>query len=77
MNIGTFIVMEREEALERAMAAQRARHAREQRGFGRGRRISREEALNRIAKTHPRSAWKILQGYRLGGRRPVPERRSH
>ena len=74
MNLGTFIVeQERQEAVERALARYKAEQSREQRrvlagkrsaGLGRGaRRISREEALAKIAKTHPRSAWKLLQGY--------------
>jgi hypothetical protein len=67
----------RQEAADRAMSRYRARQTREQRRFGRGTRIlSREEALSRIARTHPRSAWRILQGYGLGNRNPVPERRG-
>jgi hypothetical protein len=60
-----------------SQAVERARQARgEQRritprgstGLGHGtRRISREEAVAKIAKTHPRSAWRLLQGY-FGGR---------
>jgi hypothetical protein len=72
MRIGFFIEQERHEAVERAMSRYRAQ---EQRRFGR-RPLSREEALNKIARTHPRSAWKILQGYGLGNRRPVPEVRG-
>ena len=58
------------------MARHRIRQAREQcrtvpSRATRG--LSRQEALKRIAKTHPRRALKILNGYRLGGRRRVPE----
>ena len=68
----------RQEAVERAMARyreqERRKAARERRTTtGGGRQLTREDALNRIAKTHPRSALKILNGYRLGGRKPVPE----
>ena len=77
MNLG-FVIdqMERQEAVERAMARYRAQQARETRrsttggntGLGRGaRRISKEEAIAKIAKTHPRSAWKLLQAH-FGGR---------
>ena len=76
MSIGFQIVQQ--EAVERAMARYRANQAvREQRpatGLGHGaRRISREEAVAKIAKTHPRSAWKLLAGYLNG----VPARRSN
>jgi hypothetical protein len=78
MNIGYFLVEQEiaDKAVERAMAAHRARKAREQRrvtsrgntGLGRGaRRISREEAIAKIAKTHPRSALKLLNQH-FGGR---------
>jgi hypothetical protein len=68
-----------QEAADRAMARHRARQIREQRWTVAGRvtrGLSREEALNRIAKTHPRSAFKILNSYGLGNRRPVPEVRG-
>jgi hypothetical protein len=75
------IERERQEAVDRAMVRYRAEKAREKArrsGLGRGTRtMSREAALNRIAKTHPLSALKILNGYRLGGRKPVPERRGN
>jgi hypothetical protein len=77
MNIGWHIVeQERQEAAERAMSRYQANKAREQRrftprgtsGLGRGtRRISKEEAIAKIAKTHPRSALKLLQQH-FGGR---------
>ena len=81
MDIGWHLVeLERQEAVERAMATFRKRNAvREQRrtSLGRGsRRISRQEALNRIAATHPRSALKLFNSYGLGGRRPIPETRG-
>jgi hypothetical protein len=75
MNLGFIVEQERQEAVERAMSRYRAIQRRTAAGrVTRG--LSREEALNRIAKTHPRSAWKILNGYGLGNRNPVPERRG-
>jgi hypothetical protein len=74
MNIGYYIV--EQEIADKAVAAHRARQAREQRrtttrgnrGLGHGaRRISKEEAISMIAKRHPRSAWKLLQ-QNFGGR---------
>ncbi len=86
MSIGFQIVQQ--EAAERAMARYRARKAREAReravrpsvsqpttpnsGHG-ARKLSREEALQLIAKKSPRGAWKLLAGYLNG----VPTRRSN
>jgi hypothetical protein len=77
MNIGFAIVdQERQEAYERAMSRFRAHQARDtRRGTTRGasvpgrglRRISKEEAIAKIAKTHPRSALKLLHEH-FGGR---------
>jgi hypothetical protein len=73
MNLGFHIVQQ--EAAERAMAAYRAKQAvREQRPatcLGRGaRRLSREEAVEIIARKNPRAALKLLAGY-LGGARDI------
>ena len=77
MNLGTFIEMERQEAVERAMANYRANQGvRERRRTGLWRTISREEALNTIAKKNPRAALKLLHGYGIGVRTPAPELRS-
>jgi hypothetical protein len=77
MNIGWWVnELEREEAAARALSRYRAEKAREQRRVtsrgtttpGRGlRRISKEEAIAKIAKTHPRSALKLLHEH-FGGR---------
>lgn len=54
MNLGTFIEMERQEAVERAMANYRANQGvRERRRTGLWRTISREEALNRSPRRTP------------------------
>jgi hypothetical protein len=84
------IEMERQEAVERAMARYRADQARKQRrgaarsttraktGLGRGARtLSREEALAKIGQVSPRAALKILAGYGINRPTPLPERRGH
>jgi hypothetical protein len=79
MNLGFYIELERAEAVERAMPRHRAPQPRERRRTVPGRvtgKLSRQEALNRIARTHPRAALKILNAYGIGGRRPIPEVRG-
>jgi len=80
------IEMERQEAVDRAMARYRADQARKQRrgttraktGLGRGgRTLSREEALAKIGQVSPRAALKILAGYGINRPTPLPERRGH
>jgi hypothetical protein len=80
-SIGAALERERHEAYSRAMARFRSnqgvREKARRPGLGRGTRIlSREEAVAKIAKTHPRSALKLLAGYGIGRPKPVPERRG-
>jgi hypothetical protein len=80
MNLGlgfAIVELERQEAVDRAMARYRAQKAQKERRVtasprnaapGRGlRSISKEEAIALIAKKHPRSALKLLHQH-FGGR---------
>jgi hypothetical protein len=78
MNWVAFHIVQ-QEAAERALVRERARRARERRipTSRKGtRRLSRPEAISMIAKRNPRAALKLLQGYGVGVRHPVPERRD-